>query len=434
MVIHVPTSALLNPGTKVPTMVWIHGGSFRVGSASDAGLDGSKLAASSGSIVVTVQYRLGVLGFLPPSSLNSQTNLGVQDIIAALKFLKTVLPAVNGDPAKITLAGQSSGAHMIRALLSSSPANSLWRAGILHSDPMDYGFLPTTAQTKLQDNFYSNTKLACSSTDTNCLKNVSLTTLLSAQVDLYSVASGLDPACGLGEPLRPIRDGTTISTALVDDVYPSSVGPPKPLLITTVANEGGFAIGSNFPAPIPSIYFAGVVQSQMDSSRANAVVSSSFYTVPGTGDDATRETLDKWATDWSWRCSSWSFARTWMNHGGKVWTGQFVKGATYKGNEVIDYCNGKVCHQDDIYILFGTTPSPTPDQTTLTSEIQARWAKFIRDLTPNPTSGGYAAWNQASSSSLNTLKLGGSGAPDLGACDPTFWGGSVQYDYQLYGQ
>jgi len=67
---------------------------------------------------------------------NGQTNLGVKDVVTALNFLKTVIASFGGTASKVTLAGQSSGANMIRALLAAPSASSLFRSAILQSDPM----------------------------------------------------------------------------------------------------------------------------------------------------------------------------------------------------------------------------------------------------------------------------------------------------------
>ena len=92
----------------------IHGGSFYAGSATYPGLDGSQLAVTSGSIVAVVQYRLGVLGFLPPTGASGGVNLGVQDVTQALSFLHTTVSSFGTSLGKVTVAGQSSGAAMIR--------------------------------------------------------------------------------------------------------------------------------------------------------------------------------------------------------------------------------------------------------------------------------------------------------------------------------
>lgn len=111
----------------------IHGGSFIVGSATGPGLNGAALAQATGSIVAVVQYRLGALGFLSP---NGDSNLAVKDMITALQFLQKVLPSFNGDTTKITIAGQSSGATMVRALLAAPSASGLFKGAGIHSDPM----------------------------------------------------------------------------------------------------------------------------------------------------------------------------------------------------------------------------------------------------------------------------------------------------------
>ena len=73
------------------------------------------------------------LGYMAP---NGQTNLALKDTVNALKFLQTVLPSFGGDPSMITLAGQSSGANAIRALLAVPSAYALFRSAILQSDPI----------------------------------------------------------------------------------------------------------------------------------------------------------------------------------------------------------------------------------------------------------------------------------------------------------
>lgn len=119
-----------------PVLVWIHGGSYYYGSASDPITDASKLATATGSIVVVLQYRLGVLGYLPPASQSANKNLGVQDVITALKYIQNVIGMMGGDKTKVVLAGQSSGANLIRNLLATPSASNLFSRAILESDPM----------------------------------------------------------------------------------------------------------------------------------------------------------------------------------------------------------------------------------------------------------------------------------------------------------
>lgn len=97
----------------------IHGGSFTSGSASAPGLVGSKLATEGNIITIVLQYRLGVLGYLPPTSAPSASdpNIGVGDIVLALKMIRNNVRNFGGDGGRVVLGGQSSGAHMIRGSL-----------------------------------------------------------------------------------------------------------------------------------------------------------------------------------------------------------------------------------------------------------------------------------------------------------------------------
>jgi carboxylesterase type B len=99
-------------------------------------LDGSYFAKNTNSIVVVVQYRLGVLGYLPPTNFNSNKNLGVQDVIMALKYVNRVAASFGGDKTKVTVAGQSSGGNMVRNLLAAPSAASYFSSAILQSDPI----------------------------------------------------------------------------------------------------------------------------------------------------------------------------------------------------------------------------------------------------------------------------------------------------------
>ncbi|KDR81732.1 hypothetical protein GALMADRAFT_59378 [Galerina marginata CBS 339.88] len=427
MVIYVPPTLTLV--SNAPTLVWIHGGSFVVGSATGPGLDGSNLAIATNSIVAVVQYRLGALGFMAPSG---QTNLAVKDLVNALKFLKSVVPAFGGSTSKITLAGQSSGANMIRALLAVPSASSLFRSTILHSDPMNFGFLSTTTQSTLQT--YFNGQIGCGSTATACLNALSLDTILAAQDDLFGSAIDLDPAAGRNQPIRPVLDGSFITSPLDSTATFPSVS--KPVLITSVTQEAGFAIYLNYANPLPADGFAGVSDFTLGEDRTSIIVASPFYpSVPALdGSVDARVQLQSLGTDYLWKCSGWTFARNWVQHGGTAYVGQFVVGATYPGNEVVPYCTqpGIVCHQDDIQIVFGTVSNPTAAQSSLTAEMQKRYKAFL--ATGNPNVAGVPTWTPATSSNVHPIRLGGSGEAAVEACAQSFWGSGVQYDYQFYNE
>ncbi|KAJ6461736.1 alpha/beta-hydrolase [Mycena sanguinolenta] len=427
---NVPRSSF-DADTHAPTLVWIHGGSFDSGSATGAGLDGSKLAIATNSIVAVIQYRLGALGLLPP---DGSTNLAVKDTINALNFLSQVLPSFGGNPSMITLAGQSSGAGMIRTLLATPSASSLFNNAILQSDPMDFGFLTIETQALLQSSF--NDMISCSAEDTACQMALSLDDILNAQVTLEDEANDLDASTGLGEPLRPTRDGQLVTTPLDSTApFPAVV---KPLLLTNVKNEGGFTVFQLFfpGPPTPPSDFESTCDFSLGPNRTQIVMDSPFYPVDPTGD--LRIPLEILTTDYLWRCPTWTLARNWVSHGAQAFVGLYTLGATYPVNENTPFClqPGVVCHQDDIYIVFGTTPNPTPAQTALTAEMQVRYRMFM--LSGNPNVPGLEPWLPATTDNNFAAKeLGPTTTPDgldpIRACTPSFWGAAAQYDYQVFG-
>lgn len=427
MLLYVPPS--VTSGSEAPTLMWIHGGSFTSGSATGPGLDGSALATATESIVAVVQYRLGALGFMTPSG---EYNLAVEDIITALGFLQKVVPSFGGSASKITLDGQSSGANMIRAMLAIPSAADLFQSAILQSDPMDYGFLNTTMQDTLQSFF--NEQIACSATDSSCLDSLSVDDVLTAQGYLIGNASDIVPAAGSSEPIRPVRDGVLITSPL--DLTASFPSQTKPILLSNVVDEAMLTIYGFFPDPITVEFYDEFVDGSFGEPRAERLLAATEYIVPvsneaDTSPDA-RPQLQTMGTDQVWRCATWTFARNWVASGGSAYVGMYVLGASYPGNSDVPECtqSGSVCHQDDIEIVFGTVPSPTGEQSALVNEVQARYSAFLR--TGNPNTGSYPTWPAATSSTIDALQLGGSGNYPVGACNETYWGDYVQYDYQVY--
>lgn len=121
-----------------PVLVWIHGGGFAVGFGSASVYDGAYLAAVSDLVVVTLNYRLGTLGWLGHPALATDTeapvaNWGLQDQIAALRWVRANIAEFGGDPERVILAGQSAGALSAMDLLVAPAAHGLFRRVALHS-------------------------------------------------------------------------------------------------------------------------------------------------------------------------------------------------------------------------------------------------------------------------------------------------------------
>jgi para-nitrobenzyl esterase len=128
------------PGDRKPVMVWLHGGAYILGSGSQALYDGRRLAGGGDVVVVTVNYRLGALGFLDLSSFNTarrrfDSNIGLHDVLAALRWVRDNIAAFGGDPRKVTLFGESAGAGIVTTLLATPAAEGLFAAAIAQSSP-----------------------------------------------------------------------------------------------------------------------------------------------------------------------------------------------------------------------------------------------------------------------------------------------------------
>ena len=115
---------------KRPVMVWIHGGGFFGGAGSEDGYDGSHLALRD-VVLVTFNYRLGAFGFLARPEVGA--NFGIEDQIAPLRWVQANIISFGGDPGKVTVFGESAGAHSIRTLMSCPGAYGLFHRVILES-------------------------------------------------------------------------------------------------------------------------------------------------------------------------------------------------------------------------------------------------------------------------------------------------------------
>lgn len=128
---------------KRPVLVWIHGGAFSSGAGSLPWYSGEQFAARDDVVVVSINYRLGALGFLYLPGI-SDGNLGLLDQIAALRFVRENIAAFGGDPDNITVVGQSAGAASIATLLAMPAAHGLFRRAIMQSTP--FGRMSRTSE------------------------------------------------------------------------------------------------------------------------------------------------------------------------------------------------------------------------------------------------------------------------------------------------
>ncbi|WP_029149583.1 carboxylesterase family protein [Microbacterium indicum] len=118
-----------------PVMVWIHGGGFVTGTGDAAVMDPAALVAEQDVVVVTVGYRLGLLGFVETPH-GPHANLGLLDLVEAFRWIRRNIAAFGGDPASVTAFGQSAGAAAIADLMATAGAADLFSRAILQSAPL----------------------------------------------------------------------------------------------------------------------------------------------------------------------------------------------------------------------------------------------------------------------------------------------------------
>lgn len=144
-----PSGAVARPRA---VMVWIHGGGFVFGTSRDPTFDGTNLA-SHDVVVVSMNYRLGAFGFLAHPALDAQAgtsgNYGLEDQVAALRWVRRNIAAFGGDPGNVTVFGESAGAHAVGILMAAPSARHLFQKGIIESGALwdsEHGSLSTHPQ------------------------------------------------------------------------------------------------------------------------------------------------------------------------------------------------------------------------------------------------------------------------------------------------
>ena len=170
-------------GARRPVMVWIHGGAFVVGESDD--YDPTKLIAR-GVDVVTLNYRLGALGFLALPSLDSEghlfANYGLLDQQAALQWVHQNIAAFGGDPNRVTIFGESAGGASVMSQLASPLSTGTFQRAIIESGA--YASTPTLGEAESAGATYATAE-GCASLSAGCMRGLSVTALLADEPTGY---------------------------------------------------------------------------------------------------------------------------------------------------------------------------------------------------------------------------------------------------------
>ncbi|HEY7295131.1 MAG TPA: carboxylesterase family protein, partial [Dehalococcoidia bacterium] len=194
----------------LPVIVWIHGGSFTSGSGNE--YIGTQLSAAGHLVVITINYRLGLLGFLASPALDSSGdsgNYGIEDQQAALRWVHANIAAFGGDPGNVTIAGESAGALSVCAQLASPGAAGLFAKAIAESGACAAPFL-TRAQAEAMGQRIVTDSLGCAgdaAAVAACLRTLPVAKIEAAQLTLLDdlfVAPSVGGADLPGQPVRAL--------------------------------------------------------------------------------------------------------------------------------------------------------------------------------------------------------------------------------------
>jgi para-nitrobenzyl esterase len=214
-------------GAARPVLVWLHGGAFIGGAACVPLYDGTRLAKRGDVVVVTLNYRVGALGFSFAPGDDGVANLGLLDQIAALRWVQGEIAAFGGDPARVTVFGESAGAGSVLALAGMPAAEGLFHGAIVQS-ASPRGVLTPDEGTARTGAVIA--KLGGPG-GLGALREAPLEAVLDAQ---YACAAAGPHRTGMF--YAPVEDGRTLARAPID-AFASGWASRVPLLIGTTRDE-----------------------------------------------------------------------------------------------------------------------------------------------------------------------------------------------------
>ena len=203
---------------RLPVMVWLHGGAFQQGSAARPEYNARRLAQEERVVVVTVNYRLGALGFLVSSELGLYGNYGLMDQRAALHFVKRHIESFGGDPNNITLFGESAGAVMIGLHLQMEN-EGLFHKAILQSNPMGYQFRSVVVADFLGDAL----RRTVDCRDLECMRTEAVEEIMRAQSSLMGIPRSVGDFFAWGPTLTTSSAPTTSVSSSSSAISTTSV-------------------------------------------------------------------------------------------------------------------------------------------------------------------------------------------------------------------
>jgi para-nitrobenzyl esterase len=219
-------------GHDKPVMVWVHGGAYILGSSAQPLYDGGVLAGGSEAVIVTINYRMGALGFLDLSTFGDgfATNLGLRDVLFALQWVRDNIGGFGGDPNRVTVFGESAGGGIITTLLASPAASGLFSAAIAQSSPATSIY--DRARTRSVAELFLDT-LGMRADEVHRLPDVATDALLAASKSVFDAVPRRSPGT---LAFAPIIDGDIVPAHPVKLAREGKTHP-VPVIIGTNKHE-----------------------------------------------------------------------------------------------------------------------------------------------------------------------------------------------------
>ncbi|VXB82789.1 Carboxylic ester hydrolase [Arthrobacter sp. 9AX] len=378
-------------GSGSPVMVWIHGGAYVSGANSDGMYDGGNLAAATGTVVVTVNYRLGALGFLHLEELlgpeyAESSNVALLDVVEALRWVQRNIGAFGGDSGNVTVFGESAGAAAVGTLLGMRAAQGLFRRAIMQSGTAER-FRTADCSSRISREFLSQCGLdAAQAADVLTLP---VERLLEAQeklvqrcgADTFAVALPFQPT--VGTPSLPVPPLDAVRNGLNSGVD---------LLIGTNLNEGSFAVEMRpkSPAQPPHAERVAAVLAEFGASGREAEYTQALAAAAGAGPGG-KQLLEAAISDGVYRQPSNRLLDARQGSAGKNFAYLFTWRSPAMGGRL------GACHALDIPFVFRRLVSPEAEFLTrgtapqgLSDMMSTSWAAFAR--TGMPAGPGLQEW------------------------------------------
>ncbi|CAF1467443.1 unnamed protein product [Adineta steineri] len=357
----------------LPVMIFIHGGSFRSGSASESIFESEHFVNTTNTIIVLIQYRLGVLGFFAtgngPNDIKG--NYGILDQRLAIAWIKANLNAFGGDPNEITLFGQSAGAQSTALHYMTSEMQSFFKRAIIQSAPMTVPF--RTYLDYVAPGVLLAEQLHCTPNDISCFQSRTTNEIIAAQNIVNNMLTSLN-ILNFFEPWVPVIDNMIIHGQILDIVRNISF-PLKPLIIGTVTEECYNFVYETWNKTVSPSEYIGVII-VLFREKASKVLQQ--YPPESSGDQ--RFLIVRFATHWVFSCSTRVFAR-------KAASYNYVYGYpsnkdNLKKNSI--QCTDHACHADELPFLFESYWNNFTDTGRYISQSMATyWTNFAKSQDPN---------------------------------------------------